>query len=144
MPPIEFSLRDHLFKVEAAAQVNHSHHLGKAAEGSRKDPSSRMEWTLVGERLQLFSPGPQVPANPIRVILRVGTKMPIFVLNQCPFPVLWKVPSLGSFSMSHHTCTSSKNIVNTVESNAGPREKKEGLRKIQGATLVFGNEIPRT
>ena len=62
--PTELSLRGHLFKVETAAQVNHSHHLGKAAEGSRgKVPSSRTEWALAGERLQLFFPGPQVPAN---------------------------------------------------------------------------------
>ena len=85
-----------------------------------------MEQALAGEKLQLFSPGPKVPANPIRVILRVGTRMPIFVLNQCPFPILRQVPSLGSFSMSHHTCTSSKNIANAAEPNAGSRKKRRG------------------
>lgn len=86
MPPTELSLRGHLFKVETAAQVNHSHHLGKAAEGSRgKVPSSRTEWALAGERLQLFFPGPQVPAN-CQSYTQGGNKDAHFCPKSMPFP----------------------------------------------------------
>lgn len=105
MPLIELSLRGHFFKVEAAAQVNHGHHLGKAAGGPHEGRSHPAGWSGLWQGKD-FSSFPQAPRyQPTLSELYSGWEQgcPFFVLNQCPFPILWKVPSLGSFSMSHHT-----------------------------------------
>ena len=143
MPLTELSIKGHLSKVEAPAQVSHGHCLGNPAEESRgKVHSSRMQQDLAGERLQLAPPRPQ-GSQPIRVILGVRTRMPAFSLNQCPFPILRKATRLGSFSMSHHKCTLPKNVCKCSRTQCRPQNKKGGgLRKSKGAALVFRNEIP--
>lgn len=141
MPLIELNLRGHLFKVVAAAQVNHGHHLGKAAEGLTREGPIQQDGAGFGrERLQLFSPGPQVPANPTQD----GNKDAHFCHKSRPFPnplqsskfrLFLHEPPYMHIIKKYHECN---------RTQCRPQEKKEGLRKIQGAASVFRNEIPRT
>lgn len=98
MPLTELRIKDHLSTIEAPAWVSHSsvpahsHCLGKPAggggsqrKGSRRGPSpSEQKRIWQGKDISSLCPSSQ----PIRVILRVPTRMLIFSLNHGAFPIL--------------------------------------------------------
>ena len=145
MPLVEFSLRGHLFKVEAAAQVNHDHHLGKAAEGLTREGPIQQDGAGFGRgKTSALFPRPQGTSQPYQTYTQGGNKDAHFCPKSMPFPNPLESSKFRLFLHEPPYMHIIQKYCECSGTQCRPQEKKEGLRKIQGAASVFRNEIPRT